>query len=407
MVQKAPTAESSSIPSPEAEPAPFHIGVMKVRVEEQETSNFHDIVDAAVTEVEERLGEMSENLQLDLFEFSGPHLTPVEGAYSPLDFLRLGMTEKVERNLQFLLVVTEVDLSAKIQSFVLALPSRLTNVGVLSTKRLSPTFWGKDAEPTVIEQRLTILMLHTIGHLLNLQHSSDSSNIMHDFEDVEDLDQMQQLTDDQIARFQRNLPIEAREKVVSNDRWKFILEEVTDNWGAIWRAVRQANPLRLAFRLPTMLTAAFSLVLALFFTPDSWDAVGAIGFIPLAFFSVLAILAATAVLYHAFNLRPGSARNKGISEASLVTAAAVLTTMFLTMLLFFLLLLVVASLSAALIIPTEVKEGWGIYDLGIPVPEEVQLGMFLGAMGVLGGSLGATAASKELIRSVVFLDEET
>ena len=56
------------------------------------------------------------------------------------------MTEKLERGVQFLLIVTEVDLAATALSYVVALPSRLTNVAVVSTKRLDPAFWGDDPD---------------------------------------------------------------------------------------------------------------------------------------------------------------------------------------------------------------------------------------------------------------------
>ena len=72
---------------------------------------------------------------------------PSAGTYAPLDFLQIGMNEKLERGIHFLLIVTEVDLSTTTFSYTLALPSQLTNVGIISTKRLNPTFWG-DARRT-------------------------------------------------------------------------------------------------------------------------------------------------------------------------------------------------------------------------------------------------------------------
>lgn len=43
---------------------------------------------------------------------SGPHLTSDAGVYASLDFIEIGVAEKLERNLPFLLIVTEVDLSS-------------------------------------------------------------------------------------------------------------------------------------------------------------------------------------------------------------------------------------------------------------------------------------------------------
>ncbi|MDQ4078332.1 MAG: hypothetical protein M3220_19055 [Chloroflexota bacterium] len=383
----------------------YSVGVMKVQVGEEPRPEFHKTVEAATKEVEARLAGETEQLRFEIFEFSGPHLSPEAGRYSPLDFLQIGLTEKLERAIPFLLVVTDVDLAAQLHTYALALPSQLTNIAVLSTKRLSPGFWGRGEDNHVTSERLQALMLHSLGHLLNLGHSSDPANVMYDFEKVEHLERMRNLTYDQVASLQRHLPLAAREEVAYQKRWAFVWEQIRENWGLIWRAVRRANPLRLVLRLPTMLTAAFSLLIALFFTPDTWDAVGAIGVLPLTFFSLLSILTAAGLLYSAFGLDPGSVRKQGMAEATVVSATATLLTLLLTSFVLYGVFFLLGAGSAAIFLPPEATN-WARADADLPVPEEVQLGMFLAAMGVIGGSLGGRADSKKVVRTVLFLDEE-
>ncbi|MDO8861620.1 hypothetical protein Q6D67_07890 [Haliea sp. E1-2-M8] len=132
----------------------YLIGVMMTPVENPDEA-FQAAIHEAVTLVDQRLAQRVPNLRLEVFEFVGPHLTPAHGGYSPLELLQLGVIEKVERKPNFLLVVTEVDISSQLTTYIVALPSRLTNVGLISTKRFSPRFWGEpDDTAGLTAQRL-------------------------------------------------------------------------------------------------------------------------------------------------------------------------------------------------------------------------------------------------------------
>ena len=163
----------------------YAVGVMRMEVEGRDSERFRRRVEAATAVVDRELSEAL-GVRVDLLSFEGPHLTPAAGAYAPLDFLQIGLAEKLERRVHFLLIVTEVDLSASTLSYTLALPSQLTNVAVASTKRLDPAFWGDDtgdaeADEALAVRRLATLLLHSFGHLLNLSHSAEPENAMHDF----------------------------------------------------------------------------------------------------------------------------------------------------------------------------------------------------------------------------------
>ncbi len=384
----------------------FKVGVMRTAVEHPSPSAFQEIVEAAVDKLDEILSR-DLNLTIELFEFSGPHLSPVAGAYSPLDYLQLGITEKLERDIHFLLIVTEVDLSATTVTYVLALPSQLTNVGVISTKRLHPSFWGEPEDKALTVERLVGICLHTFGHLLGLSHTSDPHNALYDFDEVEALSEMQALTEEQIDEMRRNLPQEAREEVSKKHMVRFAFKQAVGNWPAIWHAVCRANPFNLVTNLPTMITAAFSVIIILFFSSEIWDVAGTIGFVQLFFFVALSVGAAMMTLYRAFTFGVVLQRNESIAESTVVTEAATILSLFLTLMLLYVGFFVLLYVGTVTIFPRKLMYTWPTVDPAIRDIDRVKLSLFLAAFGILAGSLGGRADSQDLVRNILFLDEET
>ncbi len=391
------------------EPTPsreYTVGVMTMDVEGKHSERFERRANAALTVFEEALATET-GLSVELLRFDGPHLVPAAGAYAPLDFLHVGMTEKLERDVDFLLIVTEVDLAATTLSYTLALPSQLTNIGVVSSKRLEPAFWGDAADEALATRRLGHLLLHTFGHLLNLPHSSDPHNAMYDFESVEDLGEMATLTPAQHEHMRRALPREAHERTSNGNRWRFTLNMLVRDWRSIGRAVVRANPLRLATRLPTLITAALSVIIVVFFSPEMWDVASTVELYQLVLFSVMAVAVATFVLYRAFAFGAVLRRGKRLAESSVVTGAATLLSLALTMLFVFSAFAALAYLGILTIFPRKLMETWPTVDPAVRTLDHVKLSLFVAALGTLAGSLGGRADSRDLVRGVLFLDEET
>lgn len=388
--------------------AKYVVGVMRTVVEATDDAPFFALVDAAIERVEKDLSD-DLGLRIDVFAFEGPHLTPDAGAYAPLDFLRIGLGEKIERGINFLLIVTEVDLAASTLSFALALPSQLTNVGVISTKRLDPAFWGEDADPDRTADRLAALMLHTLGHLLNLRHHPDATNVMFDFGDVEALDQMHAVTPAQREQIVRNLPVEARERVSreGRGRWSFVARALALNLRGIGAAVVRANPFRLLARLPTMLTAALSVVIVLFFSPEMWDVASTVDFYQLVLFAFLAVSGATFALYRTFAFGAVLGRDRLLSESAVVTEAATVLSLFLTVALLYVVFAGALYTGIVTIFPQKLMETWPTVDPAVRTLDHVKLALFIGGLGVLAGSLGGRADSRDLVRGVLFVDEES
>ena len=251
------------------------------------------------------------------------------------------------------------------------------------------------------------MLLHTFGHVLNLEHAEERDNVMFDFGGVDDLDSMVELTYHQRERMQRALPREARERTSRSHHWRFIVETLSRNWRSIGRAILRANPLRLITRLPTMITAALSVIVVVFFSAEVWDVGSTVEFYQLIIFSAVAILAATIALYRAFALGGLFHRRRVLSESTIVTGAATGLSVFLTMLVLFLIFMGVTYLSAVTIFPQKLMETWPTVDPAVRTLDHIKLGMFIAALGVLAGSLGGRADSKDLVQTVLFVDEET
>lgn len=384
----------------------FVIGVMRMEVEGRDSEWFLAQVDAATIALD-RAVTTALGVRVELLSFEGPHLTAAAGAYAPLDFLQIGLKEKLERGIHFLLIVTEVDLAASTLSYTLALPSQLTNVAVVSTKRLDPAFWGDDHDDELAVRRLTALLLHTLGHLLNLPHEEEPANVMHDFAGVDDLAAMEQLTDRQRALMKRTIPREAHERTSRAPHYGFVLRTLVRDWRSLAAAVVRANPFRLVTRLPTMITAALSVIIVLFFSPEMWDVASTVELYQLVLMSVVAMGSATFVLYRAFAFGGVLGRGRLLAESTVVTSAATILCLVLTILLLFSGFALLVYGGIITIFPPKLMETWPTVDPAVRTLDHVKLSLFLAALGVLAGSLGGRADSQALVRGVLFIDEET
>ena len=391
-------------------PDEYAVGIMTMDVEGQDSSGFQATVERGVRVFERALERL--RLRTDLFAFEGPHLTPAAGAYAPLDFLEIGVAEKLERKLPFLLVVTEVDLSSSSLAYTLALPSQLTNVGIVSTKRLNPGFWGDKPDPDRAADRLGALLLHTFGRLLNLRLTEgDRDNYMHPIGSVEDLDPMARFTDAQHDKLLAMLPRESHDTVAAGPglgaRVAFTLKTLASDAGSIARAVVRANPFKLVARMPTMIAAGLSVIIVLLFGAETWDVAAASSMTQAVVFSVASLAAAAFVLYRAFALDAVLGRDRRLAESTVVTATATLVSLMLALFLLFAFFGVVMYLGVITVFPESLMAAWSSYDPATSTADHVKLSLFLAAMGTLAGSLGGRSDSRDVIRGVLFLGEES
>lgn len=382
----------------------YLIGVMITPVENPDET-FQAEIHEAVKLVGQRLAERVPNLRLKVFEFVGPHLLPARGGYSPLELLQLGVIEKVERKPNFLLVVTEVDISSQLTTYIVALPSRLTNVGLISTKRLSPQFWGEpDDTAGLMSERLAGLMLQTLGYLLNLRPHNDPANIMYRFEKLDELAKMRVLTDAQVRQMGRSLPAEARDRTAKPPAWGFMLRWLTANSGSIWRTARRSNPLRLAGQMTTMIATAFSLMIVIFFSPEMWDVGSTVELWQFVVFAMVATATATLVVYRAYPLRKVATHAHRVSESLVVTNTATLLTLFLTILVLYIAFWLVVYFGIVGFFPHRLMETWPTVDAATRPLDHIKISTFIAGMGVLVGSLGGRVDNRKVMQRILFVE---
>jgi len=156
-----------------------------------------------------------------------------------------------------------------------------------------------------------------------------------------------------------------------------------------------------------MLTAAFSVIIVLFFSSEIWDVASTVELGQLMIFSVIALVAAATVLYRAFAFAAVLTRRKRIAESIVVTTASALLSLLATMVVLYGIFFAVVYASTVVIFPRRLMSTWPTVDPAVRVIDHVKLSMFISAVGLLAGSLGGRADSTQLVRYVLFLDEET
>ncbi len=77
------------------------------------------------------------------------------------------------------------------------------------------------------------------------------------------------------------------------------------------------------------------------------------------------------------------------------------------MLLLFALFVGLTYLATISIFPRKLMETWPTVDPAVRPLDHLNLSLFVAALGILAGSLGGRADSKDLVRGVLFVDEET
>lgn len=367
---------------------------------------FNDLT-AAATATFSQIVQQNLAVQVESFSFASPSLNSSENGYLALDFIQIGINEKTERKLAFLLIITDVEVAAASMSYLLALPSQITNVAVISTRRLIA--YGEDStpKPALRTERLASLMLHCFGRLLNLNYADTPTNYMARVQVPDDLDTMRHFTSTQYQQMSKNLPREANDRYSEGSRCAFIMRHVFGNLPRILRGAIRANPLRIATKLPTMIATALSVIIVLIFGGETWDFAASVSYNQLMIFVVASFLAATFVLYRAFSFRLVSTRRGQTSESSVVTAGATYVALMLTLIYLFFMFGVLMYGVVVFVFPDPLMSTWTSDKDGATFAAHMRLASFLAAVGILSGSLGGSADSRSVVRNVLFAADET
>lgn len=387
-------------------PARYRVGVMRAQLGAEDPQGFAELVDGALQRFSNDIADQLPDLSVETSTFSTPHLVPEGGGYNALDFVQLGLGEKAERGLAFLIIVTDVDLSPSKTSYTLALPSRITNIALVTTRRLNPDFWGDTRDTDRARGRLSTVLIHAFGHLLNLSHSDQPNNVMAPIKGVETLDRMTEFTKEQVTEIRETLPREAFDQSTRSGKTGFALSTLMRRFPSILRAVWRANPIKLVGKMPTMLATAFSVIALLLFGAEIWDYAAMASNWQVFWLTVFSFVIGTFVLYRAFSFSPVSARDGRIMESTIVTGAATMITLFLTLFMMFVIFAGLMLFFAETIFPKPLMESWTTVEDARSLDDHLRLSAFLAGLGVLSGSLGGSADSRSVVRRVLFMSDE-
>lgn len=344
-------------------------------------------------------------LGLEVIQIPGPHLDDL-ASRKPLEILQLALVEKLERRLAFLLVVVDVDLTSRLQSYTFGLPSQLLNIGIVSSARVRPEFWGEARDRERAASRLGTLILHTAGHLFGLRHEP-GEHPMREITEPADLDAELRYTEEQRKEIRRKLPVELRDHLWPRGHYGKTIRYMFRNALPAIKSAWRTRPWALGRHLSTLITVALSLIIVLFFSAEVWDLAGAMQPVHTGVFAGVSVSVATWVLYRAFALRTVVVRRDMTAETILVTSMAAILALLMTVLLLLAFFSVLMYVAAQVIFPEELMQSWTTVRRADTFAGQIQLSVFLGAMGVLAGSLGGAAQDREVIRHILFLDEET
>jgi predicted Zn-dependent protease len=114
---------------------------------------------------------------------------PTRGQYDA-DALLETLFDLLDPEVSRVVGVTRADLFAEGRNFVFGYAHMRDRVAVLSTLRLSETWWGRADDPAVYRARLDKALTHELGHTFHAVHCSQPRCVMHQVEFLWQLDQL-------------------------------------------------------------------------------------------------------------------------------------------------------------------------------------------------------------------------
>lgn len=335
----------------------------------------------------------------------------------PVTLLDQAVVERQAKGWDFALVITGADLTSFYKPFALGAPARSLSVAVASTIRIDPAASGRGGgggdRVEVMAQRLYALAMHLFGHLNGLDHRDEPDQLMYDIDTVKDLDRMERFSDRCTAKLSEELAdvadlrLEEMDSGPPRNRLRFYLRTARHNADDIWGAVRQARPWEFPFRLSRLTTAAFSALLLLMITAESWDLGMTQSPWLVAGLSVVLLVGTCGYVLRRQQLllhREGSR----LTELAATSNISMVITVFLGMTTTYLgVFAVVLGLAATLFSRPLVAE-WAVSLEGqVSVGHYVVYAAFVACLGLAIGALGATFEEQRYFRHIAYVDEET
>jgi hypothetical protein len=315
------------------------------------------------------------------------------GAAPALALLEAAVRERVTEPFTFVIVVTGVDLDAKRQSFVEALPSAPLNVGIVSTSRLERTRGSLSPE-----ERLVQLVLHVLESLVGRRGTRAGTR----------------------AGLPAKLPLVGLE--IDDLRAALAAEPADLRWpsravgrsagyllrhlGDVLRGVRRARPLEIAYELRTLGTIGLSLIMVMFFSAEVWDLGGAMTNAEAGLWLFVTAGLSTWFIFRRLALRRIWPAHEVVTGSVVLTSATAFIALGAATLLVGLGFAMLTMVGSYTIFPADLIESWSTVRAADDIPGRLRLAFFLAGMGVLAGSLALTPEDQRILRHILFIDDE-
>lgn len=336
----------------------------------------------------------------------------------PSQLLRQAQSERDMKHWDFAFVVVAAELLGKYSSeSCYAALSRPLDAAVFSTSLIDPKVSGESnaSEERIgrISSRLTVLMLHALGHLTGLPQSEEPTDLMYHPNSVSDLDGMIEIGDDrrdrQLAAFAEIADQRLEEShLYSGGSVGFALRAAWINRQEIWEALWAARPWQFPRRLSGLTIASVSTLLVLMMTAEAWDLALSQSILSVVSLTVLVAIATT--LFVAVRQQLLIRRHRVQSEQNVVTSVSAIAIVMIGMATTWAALVALGLTVAMLLFSSDLIAGWAASSEMSSVEAgfgcRLLMSCFSSTLGILIGALGASFESQNYFQHVIFVDEE-
>lgn len=330
-------------------------------------------------------------------------------------FLQEASLRMVEGPYDAIVVVTDVALVSRKDRIVPGLASEAARVVVLSADRLRVSERGAPPRPLDSEAVLwnaATLVLHLVGHLLELRHVKGGGTAMSPFTFDPERRSVPPFAKDQRETLpERTAAFPEREDVdqgTLSELWFHLTSAARHPRQVVAQVLRSHAPL-LSLRLPRLATAAVAPALILVFSAEIWDAGFHMTDGEIWTFAILSVLASAWYLLMAQRLfLPRKEKTFNTEHLAVVNVGITITIVVATVGLFAMLMVLMLGIQIFIFPPDLVRE-WPSLDLAsadIALTDQIRIAALIATMGVLTGSLGGGLESRDVVRQLALFDAE-
>lgn len=341
---------------------------------------------------------------------------PLSVRQEPSALLQDGSHLRNSEGWDFGLLFTSADLISRYKPYALAVTSSALDLAIFSTSRVDPHASDTEVDESTRVATLTAgllnLCLHALGHLNGLADAQNPNNVMFAPHASKTLAGEREFTELQHRAMAINLSQIADQRLEETDNageltdLRFYLHSAWINRHEIAVAVWHVKPWEFPVRLLRLSAAAFSAMLILMITAESWDLAATQGLGKLSFLLGGAILITSSFVAARQRLFAQRLTYR-VTEQTVITDLVAALVVTLGMVATATLLLVFGLTIAWLFFSNELVAAWiTSNDSEVDWRNHLQTNVLVTTLGLLVGALGASFEDQHHFRHVVFVDGE-